>query len=104
MLGCITVLASPLMQSPCAGASPPLRSRAPARKACVVFADAKTAVRTVKIGTRGSPLALAQAYMTRDLLKVCARWGRLTVGASRQPQQSMLNRDRAPLHPAEELP
>lgn len=23
----------------------------------------------VKIGTRGSPLALAQAYMTRDLLK-----------------------------------
>lgn len=25
---------------------------------------------TVKIGTRGSPLALAQAYMTRDLLKV----------------------------------
>ena len=27
-------------------------------------------VKTVKIGTRGSPLALAQAYMTRDLLKV----------------------------------
>ena len=27
-------------------------------------------VATVKIGTRGSPLALAQAYMTRDLLKV----------------------------------
>ena len=29
-----------------------------------------TAVKTVKIGTRGSPLALAQAYLTRDLLKV----------------------------------
>ncbi len=31
-----------------------------------------TAVKTLKIGTRGSPLALAQAYMTRDKLKVCA--------------------------------
>ena len=29
---------------------------------------------TVKIGTRGSPLALAQAYMTRDLLKVGCQW------------------------------
>jgi hydroxymethylbilane synthase len=27
---------------------------------------------TLKIGTRGSPLALAQAYLTRDLLKVRA--------------------------------
>lgn len=27
-------------------------------------------VASFKIGTRGSPLALAQAYMTRDLLKV----------------------------------
>lgn len=27
------------------------------------------ATKTVKIGTRGSPLALAQAYLTRDLLK-----------------------------------
>ena len=26
--------------------------------------------KTVVIGTRGSPLALAQAYLTRDLLKV----------------------------------
>lgn len=27
------------------------------------------ATKTLKIGTRGSPLALAQAYLTRDLLK-----------------------------------
>lgn len=31
---------------------------------------AVVATATIKIGTRGSPLALAQAYMTRDLLKV----------------------------------
>lgn len=31
---------------------------------------AATQTKTVKIGTRGSPLALAQAYLTRDLLKV----------------------------------
>ncbi len=31
---------------------------------------------TVRIGTRGSPLALAQAYMTRDLLKVGPRSAR----------------------------
>jgi hydroxymethylbilane synthase len=41
-----------------------------ARRACPVFASASVATKTVKIGTRGSPLALAQAYMTRDLLKV----------------------------------
>jgi hypothetical protein len=39
------------------------------RRACRVVASA-VATKTVKIGTRGSPLALAQAYMTRDLLKV----------------------------------
>lgn len=39
------------------------------RRSVKVFAAA-TATATVKIGTRGSPLALAQAYMTRDLLKV----------------------------------
>ena len=33
-------------------------------------AAVETQKATVKIGTRGSPLALAQAYMTRDLLKV----------------------------------
>lgn len=44
------------------------RLRARSRKACPVFASA-VATKTVKIGTRGSPLALAQAYMTRDLLK-----------------------------------
>lgn len=41
------------------------------RKACTVYAVA-TQTKTVKIGTRGSPLALAQAYLTRDLLKVCS--------------------------------
>lgn len=41
----------------------------PSRKACTVYAVA-TQTKTVKIGTRGSPLALAQAYLTRDLLKV----------------------------------
>ena len=35
-----------------------------------IYAVAAVEVKTVKIGTRGSPLALAQAYMTRDLLKV----------------------------------
>ena len=35
-----------------------------------VYAVAAVEVKTVKIGTRGSPLALAQAYMTRDKLKV----------------------------------
>lgn len=40
----------------------------PSRKACTVYAVA-TQTKTVKIGTRGSPLALAQAYLTRDLLK-----------------------------------
>lgn len=34
------------------------------------YAVAAVEVKTVKIGTRGSPLALAQAYMTRDKLKV----------------------------------
>jgi hydroxymethylbilane synthase len=34
-----------------------------------VLVYAAVVVQTVKIGTRGSPLALAQAYMTRDLLK-----------------------------------
>ena len=35
--------------------------------------------KTVRIGTRGSPLALAQAYMTRDKLKVGRAWGGWTV-------------------------
>ncbi len=39
------------------------------RRSCQVYATA-TAVKTLKIGTRGSPLALAQAYLTRDTLKV----------------------------------
>ncbi|CAD7703324.1 unnamed protein product [Ostreobium quekettii] len=37
------------------------------RAAAAVEAETKKAV--VRIGTRGSPLAMAQAYMTRDLLK-----------------------------------
>lgn len=41
------------------------------RQSCqVVLASTATITKTVKIGTRGSPLALAQAYLTRDLLKV----------------------------------
>jgi hydroxymethylbilane synthase len=40
------------------------------RRGARVVCSASTATKTVKIGTRGSPLALAQAYMTRDLLKV----------------------------------
>ena len=47
-------------------------SRRPARAAVLVRAQA-VAAKTVKIGTRGSPLAMAQAYLTRDLLKVRAR-------------------------------
>lgn len=35
-----------------------------------VYAAAAVQTKTLKIGTRGSPLALAQAYLTRDLLKV----------------------------------
>lgn len=52
----------------------------PARKACVVYATA-TATKTVKIGTRGSPLALAQAYLTRDLLKVGRTKPLLSIGS-----------------------
>ncbi|PSC70510.1 porphobilinogen deaminase [Micractinium conductrix] len=40
-----------------------------ARRAVSVVASAAVATKTLKIGTRGSPLALAQAYLTRDLLK-----------------------------------
>lgn len=35
-----------------------------------MLAVAAVETKTVKIGTRGSPLALAQAYMTRDKLQV----------------------------------
>lgn len=35
----------------------------------VIYASAAVQTKTLKIGTRGSPLALAQAYLTRDLLK-----------------------------------
>merc|ERR1719409_339214 len=39
------------------------------RYAAKTQAAAAVTIETVKIGTRGSPLAMAQAYMTRDLLK-----------------------------------
>lgn len=52
---------APCVQRP---ASMPARSR----RSCKAVASS-VAVKTVKIGTRGSPLALAQAYMTRDKLK-----------------------------------
>lgn len=42
------------------------------RKESTVCAAAAVHTKTLKIGTRGSPLALAQAYLTRDLLKVGA--------------------------------
>lgn len=46
------------------------RVAVPGRRRCVaVSASAAVATKTLKIGTRGSPLALAQAYLTRDLLK-----------------------------------
>jgi len=46
----------------------PLASKA--RRNSTIYAAAAVQTQTLKIGTRGSPLALAQAYLTRDLLKV----------------------------------
>ena len=43
---------------------------APSSRGLTVYAAAAVQTQTLKIGTRGSPLALAQAYLTRDLLKV----------------------------------
>jgi hypothetical protein len=42
------------------------------RSSLTVCAAAAVQTQTLKIGTRGSPLALAQAYLTRDLLQVIA--------------------------------
>ena len=55
-------------------------SRPSTRRAVLVRAQVATQTKTVKIGTRGSPLALAQAYLTRDLLKV--RWRPGSVNAA----------------------
>uniref|UniRef100_A0A061QUX9 Porphobilinogen deaminase, chloroplastic n=1 Tax=Tetraselmis sp. GSL018 TaxID=582737 RepID=A0A061QUX9_9CHLO len=44
-------------------------SRVCRRQRLCVAAVAETDKKTLTIGTRGSPLALAQAYLTRDLLK-----------------------------------
>ncbi|GBG88810.1 hypothetical protein CBR_g48425 [Chara braunii] len=48
------------------------RGRGSSARICAVMVDTETTksgVRVVRIGTRGSPLALAQAYQTRDRLK-----------------------------------
>lgn len=55
----------------CRAVAPKVAGARVSRRVCRVYASA-VATKTVKIGTRGSPLALAQAYMTRDLLKVRA--------------------------------
>lgn len=47
---------------------PTLRKSSP-RFRNAIMASAAVETKTLKIGTRGSPLALAQAYLTRDLLK-----------------------------------
>eukprot|EP00244_Chara_vulgaris_P007250 TRINITY_DN2725_c0_g1_i1.p1 TRINITY_DN2725_c0_g1~~TRINITY_DN2725_c0_g1_i1.p1 ORF type:complete len:418 (-),score=73.82 TRINITY_DN2725_c0_g1_i1:304-1557(-) len=54
------------------GRSPARRRRGRSSRICAVMVDTETTksgVRVVRIGTRGSPLALAQAYQTRDRLK-----------------------------------
>ena len=56
-----------------AAAVAPRRAVSSRRGASIVVFAAAVATKTVKIGTRGSPLALAQAYMTRDLLKVSVK-------------------------------
>ena len=57
--------------SPARLAVPTTTTHRPARAARVVLVRAAAvSTKTVKIGTRGSPLAMAQAYLTRDLLKV----------------------------------
>ena len=42
----------------------------PARGVCLIVRASAVKTKTLKIGTRGSPLALAQAYLTRQLLQV----------------------------------
>ena len=44
--------------------------RRPGTLRCRSEVTAETQKATIRIGTRGSPLALAQAYATRDKLKV----------------------------------
>ena len=63
---------------------PAPRAARVARRAAVAAA---VSTKTVRIGTRGSPLALAQAYLTRDLLKVWEEGGNagwLSVGSPRR--------------------
>ena len=62
------------------------------------------ATKTLKIGTRGSPLALAQAYLTRDLLKARARLHASTllgvhVAGARAQRLARPQRRLAPLSP-----
>ncbi|XP_040377312.1 porphobilinogen deaminase, chloroplastic [Oryza brachyantha] len=56
-----------LLGSPTCLARP--RRRCPVRAAVAVQAEAQPKVSLIRIGTRGSPLALAQAHETRDKLK-----------------------------------
>ncbi|URE33580.1 porphobilinogen deaminase [Musa troglodytarum] len=56
---------SPVLPS---GSRRPRRGALVVRAAVVVEQEAKTKISLVRIGTRGSPLALAQAYETRDKL------------------------------------
>ena len=64
----IASLPPPSQHNRCAAVRPAVAARS--GRGARVLCQAATATKTVKIGTRGSPLALAQAYMTRDLLKV----------------------------------
>ena len=59
-----------------------------ARRGASIVVAAAVATKTVKIGTRGSPLALAQAYMTRDLLKV-----RLVLGVENKSSREAAERE-----------
>jgi len=52
--------------------TPVLRTRSVPRNGLRCFCSAtETKQASIRIGTRGSPLALAQAYATRDKLKEC---------------------------------
>jgi hypothetical protein len=64
----------PPPHSPARLAVPTTTTHRPARptRGAIIRAEA-VSTKTVRIGTRGSPLAMAQAYLTRDLLKVRKR-------------------------------
>ncbi|KAL5207136.1 hypothetical protein ABZP36_031571 [Zizania latifolia] len=69
-LRCVTTTAHhSLLGSPTCLASPRRRCPASVRAAVAVQSEAQAKVSLIRIGTRGSPLALAQAHETRDKLK-----------------------------------